>query len=194
VSRLVIAFVDDAQAKAVEKILRDVVDGIPMMGSTDDLDALAGAVRDGATVDHDAAAQVYSADVLARMVAPDLAASVEALAARADELTAECVKVRAAWASECRRSDDATARADAAEVECEALRARLAELERLRTERDAAIARAGSAEQLLSERTEEHQHTLSLLREGRELVVELVQECERLRAALDAVRAAKEGV
>lgn len=130
-SRLVIAFIDDAQAKTVEKILRDVIDGIPMMGPIDDLDALADAVRDGTIVDHDAAAQVYSADVLARMVAPDLTASVEALAARADELTAECVKVRAAWSNECRRSDDATARADAAESALAAAHARIAELERL---------------------------------------------------------------
>ena len=67
--------------------------------------------------------------IVGRMVV--LAKSVVHHAERADELSAECVKVRAAWASECHRSDDATARADAAEAALAAAHARIAELERL---------------------------------------------------------------
>ena len=52
-SRLVVAFIDDDQSKAVEKILRDAVDVQPMLGPIDDLDALADAVRDGTDIEHD---------------------------------------------------------------------------------------------------------------------------------------------
>ena len=52
-SRLVIAHIDDDQAKAVEKILRDAVDVQPMLGPIDDLDALADAVSNGTDVEHD---------------------------------------------------------------------------------------------------------------------------------------------
>lgn len=52
-SRLVIGYVDESQAKAVEKILRDAVDVQPMLGPIDDLDALADAVSNGTDVEHD---------------------------------------------------------------------------------------------------------------------------------------------
>ena len=52
-SRLVIAYVEDRQAKVVEKVLRDACDASPMMGPIDDFDGLADAVRDGTNVEHD---------------------------------------------------------------------------------------------------------------------------------------------
>ena len=70
-----------------------------------------------------------TADLIA--AAHDLAASVEHHAARADELSAECVKLRVAWVRETHRSDDATARADAAESALAVAHARIADLERL---------------------------------------------------------------